>query len=72
VSAVRVKIEEALSPAGTVTGLGRLSETPAGAAPLQNAERLTIDSKLSIDESTIVADCDVLGARVKVMVPGEG
>ena len=70
VSAERVKVDEALPPAGTATGLGRFTETPAGAAPLHDAERLTIDAKPSMEESVIVADCDVSGARV--IVAGDG
>ena len=69
-SAVRVKVDEALPLAGTATGLGRLTETPAGATPLHDAERLTIDAKPSMEESVIVADCDVSGARV--IVAGDG
>ena len=69
-SALRVNVDEALPLAGTATGLGRFTETPAGATPLQDAERLTVDAKPSIDESIIVADCDVSGPRV--IVAGDG
>jgi len=69
-SAVRVNVDEALPLAGTATGLDRFTETPAGATPLHDAERLTVDAKPSTDESVIAADCDVSGARV--IVAGDG
>lgn len=67
---MRVRAEEALPPAGMVTGVGRLTVTPLGAAPFQPAVRLTVELKPSIDESTIVADCDSPG--VSDTTAGEG
>jgi hypothetical protein len=62
--AVRVRVEDALPPAGTVTELCRLTATPSGAAPFQPAVRLTVEVTPSTDERTIVADFDTSGVRV--------
>jgi len=67
---VRVRVDEAVPPAGTVTGLGRLTDTPVGAVPLQAADRLMVELKPSIDESVIVEDCAALGGRVITEVAG--
>jgi len=69
-SAVRVRIEDALPPAGTVTGLGRLTVIPAGADPVQAAVRLMEELNPFTDDSTIVVDFETLG--VNVTTPGEG
>lgn len=61
---------DALPPAGTVTGLGRLIEIPAGAVPVQEAARLTEELNPFTDESTTVADFETPG--VKVITSGEG
>ena len=58
---MRVKVEDALPPAGTVTGLGWLMVTPVGATPLQPAERLTVELNPFNDERVITADSDVSG-----------
>lgn len=56
-SAVKTRVDDALPTEGTVTGLGRLTVTPSGAAPFQPAVRFTVELKPSTDASTIVADC---------------
>ena len=60
---MRIRVEDALPPAGTVTGVGRVTVTPLGVAPFQPAVRLTLELYPSIEESKIVADCDVFGVR---------
>jgi len=67
---VRVRVEDPLPPAGTVTGVGRLTVTPSGAVPLHAAERLTVEPNPSMEESSIVAELDVAGARLTTA--GEG
>jgi hypothetical protein len=44
--------------------------TPTGAAPLQAAERLTVEVNPSREERSIVADCDTSGVRLTTA--GEG
>ena len=68
--AVIVREGVTLLPAGTVTGLGRFTVTPSGAAPLQAASRLTGEVKPFTDESTIVVDFEVPGNRVISPVDG--
>jgi len=46
-----------------VTGVGKLTVTPVGAAPFQPAVRLTVEPKPSTDDSVIVADCEEAGAN---------
>lgn len=65
-----MSVEEALPPAGTITGLGRFTVTPSGAGPLQAAVKLTEELNPSTDERTIVADCD--SPDVRVNAAGEG
>jgi hypothetical protein len=67
---VRVRDEDALLPAGTVTGVGRLKVTPAGAVPVQAAVRLTEELNPFMDENIIVVDFETAG--VKVITAGEG
>ena len=69
---MRVRIADALPPAGTVTvtGLGGLTVTPLGAAPAQPAVRLTVEPNPSREERMIVADCEAAG--VSDIVAGEG
>lgn len=69
-SAVSVRVEDALPPAGTVTGLGRFIVTPSGAAPVHAADRLMEELNPFTDANTIVVDLDTLG--VKVSTPGDG
>ena len=69
-SAVRVRVEDALPPAGTITGLGRLTVTPLGAVPLHAADRLMEELNPFTEENTIVVDLEILG--VKVITAGEG
>lgn len=69
-SAVSVRIEDVLPPAGTVTGVGRLTVIPSGATPVQAADRLIVELKPFTDEYTRVVDFDTSG--VKVMTAGEG
>jgi len=69
-SAVSVRIEDVLPPAGTVTGLGRLTVIPSGATPVQAADRLMVELKPFTDEYTRVVDFDTSG--VKVMTAGDG
>jgi hypothetical protein len=69
-SAVRVRVEDAVPPAGRVTGLGRLTVTPSGAVPVQAADRLMEELKPFTEENTIVVDFATLG--VKVTTAGEG
>ena len=68
--AVSVRIEDALPPAGTTTGLGRLTVTPAGAVPVQAAERLTEELKPFTEENSMVVDFETPG--VKVTTSGDG
>ena len=69
VSAVRVRVVEALPPAGTVTGLERLTVTPDGAGPDHSAERLTVELSPSVEERRIAAEPDMSG--IKVTAAGE-
>lgn len=69
-SAVSVRVEEALPPAGTVTGLGRLTEMPFGATPVQAADRVSVELNPFTEEYTIEVDFERSG--VKVIVAGEG
>jgi len=68
--AVTVRVEEALPDDGTVTGVGRVTATPSGAAPLQPAVRLTVEMNPSTEESTIVAELDMPGVRVTTVGDG--
>jgi hypothetical protein len=70
VSAVTVRVEDALPSAGTVTGPGRLTVIPLGATPLQSAPRLTEELNQLTEVSTIVAEAAVPG--VKVITAGVG
>jgi hypothetical protein len=70
VSAVIVKVVDALPSAGTVTGPGRFTVTPLGATPLQSAPRLTEELNQLTEVSTIVADTAVPG--VKVIAAADG
>lgn len=54
--AVRVRVEDALPSAGTVSGLGRATVIPSGATPLQAAERVTVELNPFTEESRIVVD----------------
>ena len=67
---MRVRTEDALPPAGTVTGAGRLTVTPAGAIPVQAAARLMGELNPFTDENIIVVDFETSG--VKVITAGEG
>ena len=67
---VTVRIEDALPPAGTVTGLGRLTVTPFGTSPVHAADRLMVPLKPFADAKTIVVDLETLGESVKTA--GEG
>ena len=69
-SAVSVRVEDAAPPAGTATGLGRLTETPFGATPVHAVARLTVALKPLMDASTMVVDFETPG--VKVTTAGEG
>ena len=69
-SAVSVRIEDPLPPAGTATGLGRLTVTPLGATPVQAADRLRVELNPFREESTIVVALETLGVRVTTA--GEG
>lgn len=62
-SAVRVKVEDALSSAGTITGVGRFTVTPDGAGPDQAAERFTVELSPSMEERRIVAEPDASGVN---------
>ena len=68
---VRVKVENPLPLVGTVTGLGRLTVTPLGAAPLQAAAKLTEELKPSNEERSIVEDSDMSGVKL-TSVCGDG
>jgi hypothetical protein len=70
VSAVSVRVEDALPPGGTVTGLGRVTVTPLGAIPLHAADKLMEELNPFTEENTIVVDLDTLG--VKVITAGDG
>ena len=61
---VKVKIEVALPPAGTFTGLCKADVTPFGVTPDQAAERLTDELNPLSDESTMDVDRDWDGVRV--------
>ena len=67
---VKVRVESALPLVGTVTGVGRLTVTPSGAVPLQEAVKLTEELKPFTDETRIVADLAVSGVRVNSPVDG--
>jgi hypothetical protein len=69
-SAVRVRVEDALPPAGMVTGLRRLTVTPAGATPVQTSVRLTEELNPFIDESIMVVDLETSGVRVNTAAEG--
>ena len=69
-SAVRVRIDEALPPAGIVTGVGRLTAMPSGATPVQSADKLTEELNPFTEENTIVVDFETPGVRV--ITSGEG
>jgi len=69
-SAVRVRVEDTLPSAGTVTGLGRLTVTPLGAIPLHAADRLMEELNPLTDENRIVVDLEILGVRV--ITAGDG
>jgi len=69
-SAVMVSVDDAVPPAGTVTGLGRVKATPAGATPIQIAARLTDELNPFMDESSIVVGFETSG--VNVTATGEG
>jgi len=62
-SAVRVRVAVAVPPAGTVTGLGRMTLTPVGAAPTQEADKATSELKLFTDVSVNVTDCEAPGFK---------
>jgi len=69
-SAVRVRTEVAVPPAGIVTGLCRLTVTPAGAAPDHEAPRLSCELYPFTDERMTVVDLNAPGVRL--MVAGDG
>jgi hypothetical protein len=69
-SAVNVRIEVAVPPAGIVTGLSRLTVTPAGAVPDHEAARLSWELYPFTDERITVVDLDAPGLRL--MVAGDG
>ena len=56
---------------GIVTGLGRLTTTPTGAAPLQAAAKLTEELKPFTEERSIAEDSDMSGVRL-ITVGGDG
>ena len=60
-SALRVRVEEAVPPAGRITWLGRLTVIPCGAAPDQAVERLTGELNPLTEETVTVEDADKLG-----------
>jgi hypothetical protein len=68
--ALSVRVEDALPPAETVTGLGRSTETPDGAAPFHVGVRLTVEPRPPSEASWIVADCDKPG--LSHITVGEG
>ena len=70
VSALRVRVEEAVPPAGRVTRLGKLTVIPCGAAPDQAVERLTGELNPLTEEMVTVVDADTPGESV--MTVGEG
>jgi len=67
---VSVRIDDALPPANTVTGLGRLTAIPSGAMPVQAADKLTVEPNPFTEENTMVVDFDTSG--VSVNTAGEG
>ena len=68
--AFKVNVDVPVPPAGTVTGLGRLTDTSEGAAPTQDAARLTCELKPLTDETITVVDRKAPGPRL--IVAGEG
>ena len=76
--AARVSVEDALPPAGTVTGVGSVTVTPLGDGPLQAAVRLIVELKLFTDENVRVVVLAMLGVNVidagagEVMKSGPG
>ena len=65
-----VKTDEAVPSGGTVTGLGRFTETSDGATPDQEALRLTVELNPFTDETVTVVDLETPG--VNVIIAGVG
>jgi hypothetical protein len=67
--ALSVRVDDALPPAGTVTGLEIFTLTPDGAVPTQVAARLMDELNPFSEDSVIVVDLETL--RVSVIMAGE-
>ena len=65
---MRVEVTE--PPVGTVTGLGRLTLTPAGAVPIHEAARLTWPLNPLMEERVTVEN--FVASGVKLIVAGVG
>jgi hypothetical protein len=66
---VSVSVDDALLPAGTITGLEMFAVTPDGAVPIQVAARLMDELNPFSEDSVIVVDFARLG--VSVIMAGE-
>ena len=69
--AVRVSVEDAVPPAGTVTGVGRVTITPLGDSPLHVADRLIVELNPFTDEKVRVVVLAMLGLSVIAAGAGE-
>ena len=68
--AVNVRVEVVAPLVGTVTGLGRLTLTPAGAAPTHEAARLTSPLNPLMEERVTVEN--FVASGVRLIVAGVG
>lgn len=68
--AVRVSVDDPEPPAGTRTGLGKLTVTSAGATLLHAAARLIVELKPFTELKRIVVDLATSGVNVRTA--GEG
>jgi len=69
-SAVSVSVEDTVPPAGIVTGLGRLTETPYGGGLVHAADKLTIEVNPFTDVRRIVVALVRPGVKVKPAAEG--
>jgi len=69
-SAERVSVEDAVPPAGTVTGLGRFTETPYGCGLVQAADKLTVELKPFTEVRSIVVAFASPGVNVTTAAEG--
>jgi len=65
-----VRVDVAVPPVGTVTGLGRLTLTPVGVVPIHEADRVTGLLNPLMDERVTVEN--FVASGVRVIVAGAG